>query len=153
MKPFKPANGDHTAADFDGLPWLPPDVQASLGAVVSLIVESFPGYVSRIGLYGSWQRGKARPESDVDIAVFLAQDVSWFDAERGIVDQSAARKDKQQWHAVEKKVNRECEDSRAYSVAFVAPAMMAYYAARGPIHLQNWVEALRTCHILWRSHA
>lgn len=136
---------------LDGLPWIPVDMKKSLSAIVSFLIKSFRHDISQIGLYGSWQRGNAGAESDVDIIVFLTQEVSWFNAETGIVNRSDAHKTKLHWHKIEKKANAYRLDSRIYSIAVVTPSMLEYYSARGPIHLHNWVYALRHCYALWKS--
>lgn len=131
--------------------WIPKDLENSFSAIVSFLKKSFSSDVSCIGLYGSWQRGDVNPESDVDIVVFLNHEVNWFDAQNGIIDHSEARKDLRHWHTIEMTVNARQLDSRVYSVAVVTPAMLAYYSAHGPIHLQNWVHALRNCFPLWAA--
>jgi len=149
MRPFKRRSIPASELALDKLPWIPDDLEESLTGIVAFLTESFATDVSRIGLYGSWQRGDASPGSDVDIVVFLASEVDWFDAENGIVNRSDARKDKLHWHTIEKKANAYRLDARVYSIAVVTPGMLGYYSARGPIHLQNWAHALENCYPLW----
>ena len=149
MRPFKRKSIPAGKLALDKLPWIPDDLKESLTAIVAFLIESFVTDVSRIGLYGSWQRGDASPGSDVDIVVFLAHEVAWFDAENGIVNRSNARQDKLHWHAIEKKANAYRLDARVYSIAVVTPGMLKYYSARGPIHLLNWAHALKNCYPLW----
>jgi hypothetical protein len=85
------------------------------------------------------------------MVVFLAHDVTWFDAKNGVINRSAARKDNQRWHRVEKNANACRLDSRDYSIAMLTPAMLEFYRSRGPIHLQNWIYALVNCYPLWDS--
>lgn len=151
MKSFKPKNSPAPELAPAGLPWLPRDLVNSLAAITFYLRGIFSSGVSRIGLYGSWQRGAASPESDVDLVVFLAHEVAWFDAENGVIDRSAALKDNQSWHRVEKRANALRLDSRDYSIAMVTPAMLEYYRSRGPIHLQNWASALVHCYPLWEA--
>jgi predicted nucleotidyltransferase len=134
---------------LDGLSWVPDGIRDSLAWVTGQLVEAFGPSVEKIGLYGSWQRGEAGPFSDVDLVVILNHEVAWFTAEVGMIDRTAARKDRRRWHALEKKINTSAPDLRVYSVAVVTPGMVAYYHAHGPIHLQNWARALDACHILW----
>jgi predicted nucleotidyltransferase len=151
MKPFKPIGNLEYKTTLDELTWIPEDMKKSLSRIVSFLINFFKTDISQIGLYGSWQRDNAGPESDVDIVVFLTYEVSWFDVENGITNRSDAHKDKLYWHAIEKKANACRLDSRVYSIAIVTPGMLEYYATQGPIHLQNWVYALRNCHSLWKS--
>lgn len=137
----------------DELPWVPPDLAESLLAVTSYLRETLAPEVSRIGLYGSWQRGDASPTSDVDIVVLLDHSVPWFDATNGITNRRAARRDRSRWHAIEARANALCLDARGYSIAVVTQDMLDYYAARGPIHLQNWAYAVEHCFCLWQSKA
>lgn len=134
-----------------GLPWIQADLKENLSVIVPFLLESFRMDVSCVGLYGSWQRGDADPKSDVDLVVFLIYEVAWFDSEYGIINRLDARKDKQYWHAIEKEVNAHRSDARDYSIAVVTPSMLKYYSVQGPIHLQNWVHALRNCYTLWNS--
>jgi len=150
MKPFKPIENPEQKVTLDELTWIPEDMEKSLSAIVSFLIESLRTKISQIGLYGSWKRGDAGPESDVDIIIFLTHEVSWFNAENGIVNRSDAHKDKLYWHRIEKKANAYRLDSRIYSIAVVTPGMLGYYSAQGPIHLQNWVHALRNCCPLWK---
>ena len=151
MKLFVHTRNAENELTLDELPWIPEDMRKSLSAIVPFLREAFGTDISQIGLYGSWQRGQAGPESDVDMVVFLTQEVSWFDAEHGTLNRSKAHKAKLAWHRLEKKANRFRLDSRIYSIAVVTPAMLEYYSAQGPIHLQNWVDALRNCYPLWKS--
>ena len=151
MKPFKRTRNPEYEVTLDELSWIPKDMEKSLSAIVSFLIKTFGTDISQLGLYGSWQRDDTSPESDVDIVVFLTREVSWFGSENGIVNRSDARKNRLRWHAIEKKANTYRLDSRDYSIAIVTPGMLEYYSARGPIHLQNWVHALRNCYPLWKS--
>ncbi len=150
VKPFRHTTNPESDVTLDQLDWIPADIKKSLSAIVSFLIEASKTNISHIGLYGSWQRGDAVPASDVDLVVFLNHDVSWFDAAKGTLNRSLANKDKLRWHRIEKKANAFRLDSRVYSIAFVTPAMLEYYSAQGPIHLQNWVYAIRHCHVLWK---
>jgi predicted nucleotidyltransferase len=149
MKPFNPIKPHERKLSISELAWIPDDLIKSLSAITSFLRNSFEVEVWRIGLYGSWQRGDAKPDSDVDLAVFLNHEVAWFDSEKGIVNRSDALKDNLRWQDVEKQANLHRLDSRIYSVAIITPAMLTYYASHGPIHLQNWVYALKNCYLLW----
>ena len=151
MKLFRHTRNSENEVTLAELSWLPEDMKKSFSALIPFLRESFRTDISQIGLYGSWQRGEAGPESDVDMVVFLTHEVSWFDAENGTLNRSKAHKAKLAWHRLEKKANSFRLDSRIYSIAVVTPAMLEYYAARGPIHLQNWVHALRNCYPLWKE--
>jgi predicted nucleotidyltransferase len=140
-----------TELTLDELPWIPEDLSKSLSAITSFLREAFGPGVSRIGLYGSWQRGDAELASDVDIAVFLNHEVPWFDAINGIVNHSDSRKDLYHWHTIEQEANTHRLDSRAYSIAVVTQRMLDYYTSRGPIHLQNWAHALENSYTLWEN--
>ena len=135
------------------LEWIPEDLVKSLSVITSFLRDAFGSKVSRIGLYGSWQSGDHTSASDVDIVVFLNHEVVWFDEEGGVVSRSEARKALRQWGDVERKATDRCGDSRAYSISVVTPGMLRYYASQGPIHLQNWVYALKNCHILWETES
>jgi hypothetical protein len=134
---------------LDELPWIPENIRKSLSVMVPFLVQSLAPGLARIGLYGSWQRGDAGPQSDVDLVVFLRSEVGWFDPEKGMGDRSAARKDKLRWHALEQKANALRLEARVYSIAVVTPGMLTYYQSKGPIHLQNWAHALMNCYPLW----
>jgi predicted nucleotidyltransferase len=153
MQPSKRRSIPASELDLDKLPWIPEDLKESLSAIIPFLIQSFMSEASSIGLYGSWQRGDASPESDVDLVVFLAHRVAWFDAGDGVVTRSDARKERLRWRAIEEQANTYRLDARAYSIAVVAPGMLEYYSARGPIHLQNWAHALTACHTLWRRSA
>ena len=142
-----------TELTLDKLPWIPEDLAASLSLITMFLWEAFGSEVSRIGLYGSWQSGDQTPASDVDIVVFLNHEVAWFDEEGGVVNRSEARKASRQWDDVERKATEQCGDSRVFSISVVTPGMLRYYASQGPIHLQNWVYALRNCHPLWEPES
>jgi predicted nucleotidyltransferase len=150
-KQFKHTGAREAALTTDGSPWLPDDLAASLSRITTFLREAFGSRLMWIGLYGSWQRGDAGPESDVDLVVVLNHEVSWFDATDGIVNRSEARRDRVRWHTIEREANERCVDSRAYSIAVVTPGMLDYYASQGPIHLQNWVHAIENCHPLWED--
>lgn len=57
---------------------LPRRVKASLDDFQRRILSLFPGEISQIILYGSYARGEATPDSDVDVLVV----VRWSDPER-----------------------------------------------------------------------
>jgi len=151
MKPFKPIENPEHKVTLDELTWIPEDMEKSLSVIVPFLIRSFGTDISHIGLYGSWQRDNAGPESDVDIVVFLTHEVNWFDAGNGILNRSDAHKNKLYWHTIEKKANAYRLDSRIYSIAVVTPGMLEYYSARGQIRLQNWVYALKNCYSLWEA--
>ena len=149
MKPFKRTEVPVVELDPDKLPWIPEELRKNISKVTSFLKSAFEGEVSRIGIYGSWQRGTAESNSDIDMVVFLNHEVPWFGAKNGIVSRSAARKDRYRWYTIERRVNRTV--SRIYSISVVTPAMLEYYSLYGPIHLQNWVTALLNCHIIWKD--
>ena len=151
VKSFKHIEKRAVKLAFSDLPWIPTDLARSLHAVTCYLRDAFGSKVSRIGLYGSWQRGDPRPESDVDIVVFLSGEVSWFDTVKGVVNHSDARKDHLHWHIIEENANTRRLDSRIYSITVVTQGMVDYYTLHGPIHLQNWVHAMTNCHLLWRN--
>lgn len=151
MKPLKLIRKHADRLTLDELPWIPGDLEKSLAVIVSFLRDSFKSNISWVGLYGSWQRGDASPQSDVDIVVFLNHEVSWFNAEKGIVNRTLAHTDRLHWHAIEKEANTYRLDSRVYSIAVVTPGMQEYYSVRGPIHLQNWAHALKNCYSLWEN--
>jgi len=138
---------DHPA--FDELPWLPDDLARSLTAVTTYLREALGPELSAIGLYGSWQRGEATAASDVDLVVFLAGDVPWFDAATGQLGASAARRDRLRWRKIERRANARRLDSRDYSITVATPAMLVYYQSSGPPHLQNWAHAVLASYPLW----
>ena len=133
---------------FEDLPWLPDDLARSLTAVTAYLRYTFGPELSAIGLFGSWQRGEATAGSDVDLVVFLAGDVPWFDADTGLLDASLAGKDRRRWRKIERRANTHRLDVRAYSITVVTPAMLTYYKKNGPAHLQNWVHAVLSAYIL-----
>jgi predicted nucleotidyltransferase len=151
MKPAKHTEIRMHELNLAELSWIPADLAASLAAITDFLEECFGSNGSRIGLYGSWQRGDANSESDVDIVVFLKGDVAWFDAMHGIVSLAKAHKDQRRWHAIEQSANKLRRDARVYSIAVVTPAMLDFYEARGPIHLQNWVRALKNSYLIWEN--
>jgi hypothetical protein len=146
---FKHIKDTTLELDLTGLPWIQEEFRESLSNVVAFILKAYATEVSRIGLYGSWQRGNAQPGSDVDLVVFLNHEVPWFDATRGVISRSSARKDRYRWHVIEREANTYQDNLTVYSISTVTLAMLVYYAAHGPIHLQNWVHALKHCYILW----
>jgi predicted nucleotidyltransferase len=133
------------------MPWISPDLAERLAVGVALLRQAFGPGVRRIGLYGSWQRGNATSASDVDLVVFLTHDVEWFDSQYGILDRTGARKDQMLWKEIERKVNQRVGGERVFSIAVVTPAMLAYYPAHGPVHLQNWAMAMIDSISLWES--
>jgi predicted nucleotidyltransferase len=58
-------NTPHTAV------WLPPHVEATLSGFVRGVRERFGARVAAIRLFGSYARGEATAESDVDCLVLL----------------------------------------------------------------------------------
>jgi predicted nucleotidyltransferase len=66
---------------------LPPLVQATLDAFVSGVRERFGSRVTTITLFGSYARGQAHEESDIDCLILL----DWLDAadDRVITDMAA----------------------------------------------------------------
>ena len=52
--------------------WLPERVQAALAAFHEALLTAFPNQIRRIILYGSYARGDAAPDSDVDVMVVVA---------------------------------------------------------------------------------
>jgi hypothetical protein len=57
---------------------LPPGVQAALTDFQRRLLELFPDQVSQLILFGSYARGEATPDSDVDVMVV----VGWSDPEQ-----------------------------------------------------------------------
>ncbi len=51
---------------------LPSRVQQAVVAFQQALLAAFPGQIRRIILYGSYARGNARPDSDVDVIVVVA---------------------------------------------------------------------------------
>jgi predicted nucleotidyltransferase len=51
---------------------LPPRVREALVAFQHTLLEAFPGQIRRIILYGSYARGEAALDSDVDLMVVVA---------------------------------------------------------------------------------
>ncbi|MGO9833396.1 MAG: nucleotidyltransferase family protein [Polyangiaceae bacterium] len=67
---------------------LPADLRDALAAYTERLSALFPGRVRFVRLFGSWARGEAREESDVDVAVVvegLARD-EWRTAVAEAVD-------------------------------------------------------------------
>jgi hypothetical protein len=85
------------------------------------------------------------------LVVFLDHEVAWFEAGRGFSSHAEARADRLRWHAVEREANALCGGSRSYSIAVATPGMLAYYASRGPVHMQNWAHAVTHCYPLWQK--
>jgi len=54
--------------------WLPPRVREALAAFQRALLEACPGQIQRVILYGSYARGDAAPDSDVDVMVVVAWD-------------------------------------------------------------------------------
>lgn len=59
----------------DTLPALPPNVHAALTEAKARLAELYGDRLDRIVLYGSYARGNARPDSDVDLLVVLRDEV------------------------------------------------------------------------------
>jgi len=59
-------------------PRLPRRIKAALDDFQRRLLELFPGEISQLILYGSYARGEATPDSDVDVMVV----VKWTDPER-----------------------------------------------------------------------
>jgi predicted nucleotidyltransferase len=57
--------------EHNNTPHLPRRVQAALDDFQCRLLELFPGEISRLILYGSYARGEAAPDSDVDVAVVV----------------------------------------------------------------------------------
>ena len=57
---------------------IPRQVKAALSEFQQRILKLFPGEITQIILYGSYARGEARPDSDVDVMIV----VKWSDPER-----------------------------------------------------------------------
>lgn len=55
-------------------PRLPRKVKAALDDFQRRVLELFPNEISRIILYGSYARGEATPDSDVDVMVVVKPD-------------------------------------------------------------------------------
>lgn len=51
-------------------------VQRAVSAYHARLDEELPGRVLRVVLFGSWARGEAHEESDVDVFVLLARDAT-----------------------------------------------------------------------------
>jgi predicted nucleotidyltransferase len=60
-----------TVAEAPVLEKLPPRVREALGAFQQALLAAFPGQIRRIILYGSFARGEAAPDSDVDVMVVV----------------------------------------------------------------------------------
>jgi predicted nucleotidyltransferase len=60
-----------TAAEAPVLEKLPPRVREALAAFQQALLAAFPGQIRRIILYGSYARGEAAPDSDVDVMVVV----------------------------------------------------------------------------------
>ena len=52
---------------------LPPDVTKDIELAVSVMLERFGTNVSKIILFGSYSKDKYQPDSDIDLAVVLAE--------------------------------------------------------------------------------
>jgi hypothetical protein len=137
---------------LDDLPWLPKDLVKSLLAITSFLRKAFGPELSYVGLFGSWQRGEAMATSDVDIVLFLKDNVLWFDGRTGQIDPAMARKERLRWHEIEQQANAQRLDSRSYSITVATPAMLAYYKSSGPPHLQNWAHAVLASYPLWSAN-
>jgi predicted nucleotidyltransferase len=68
----------HRKPDRKSTPRLPRRVKAALADFQSRLFELFPGEISQLILYGSYSRGEAMPDSDVDVLVV----VGWNDPKR-----------------------------------------------------------------------
>ena len=58
-------------ADRKTAPRLPRKVKATLADFQRRVLELFPGEISQLILYGSYARGDAKPDSDVDVIVVV----------------------------------------------------------------------------------
>jgi predicted nucleotidyltransferase len=61
-----------TVVEAPALDRLPPHVQAALAAFQRTLLDAYSGQIRRIILYGSYARGDAAPDSDVDVMVVVA---------------------------------------------------------------------------------
>jgi hypothetical protein len=61
--------------DHKTMPHLPRRVKAALDDFQGRLLELFPNEVSQLILYGSYARGEAKPDSDVDVTVV----VKWYE--------------------------------------------------------------------------
>jgi predicted nucleotidyltransferase len=59
-------------AGVPALDRLPPRVREALVAFQQALLTAFPGQIRRVILYGSYARGDAAPDSDVDVMVVVA---------------------------------------------------------------------------------
>jgi predicted nucleotidyltransferase len=153
MRQFKRKENSSIEMYLNDLPWLTEELSKHLWMAANLLTEMFQSEVALIGLYGSWQRGDATFASDVDLVVLLNHEVPWFNGITGIEDRSISRKDVTRWQTIERKLNEQYGDGRRYSIVVVTQAMLDYYAAKGPVHLQNWVHAIKNCYPLWESQS
>lgn len=70
--------GEREAGAVDAVPavsvleGMPSRVQKALEAFQQALLAAFPGQIRRIILYGSYARGEATPNSDVDVMVVVA---------------------------------------------------------------------------------
>ena len=60
-------------------PPLPPAVAAVVADAKAGLAALYGDRLDRVVLYGSYARGDARPDSDVDLLVLLRGDVRWYD--------------------------------------------------------------------------
>lgn len=53
---------------------IPPPVENALADFQRRLLEMFPGQIKQLILYGSYARGEAQPDSDVDVMVIVGWD-------------------------------------------------------------------------------
>ncbi len=56
---------------------IPQELTNQLDSLVESIIHYLPCAIRRIVLFGSYQRGEAKAESDIDIAVLIDEDLNW----------------------------------------------------------------------------
>lgn len=56
---------------------IPQELTNQLDCLVESVIHYLPCTIRRIVLFGSYQKGEAKPESDIDIAVLIDEDLNW----------------------------------------------------------------------------